>query len=56
MLIFRPSESLRVLTVLFGLSCLTDGLLNLGTVLCAVRIIRHQKPDCYETEFEERKN
>ena len=55
-LIFRPSESLRVLTVLFGLSCLTDGLLNLGTVLCAVRIIRHQKPDCYETEFEERKN
>lgn len=56
LLLFRPSESLRVMTVLFGLSCLADGVLNLGTVLCAVRIIRHQKPDCYETEFEERKN
>ena len=56
LLLFRPTESIRVMTVLFGLSCLADGVLNLGTVLCAVRIIRHQKPDCYETEFEERKN
>lgn len=54
-LIFRPTESIRVMTVLLGLSWLADGILNISTVLCAVRIIRHQKPDCYETEFEERK-
>ena len=54
-LIFRPTESTRIMTVLLGLSWLTDGILNISTVLCAVRIIRHQKPDCYETEFEERK-
>lgn len=54
-LIFRPAESLRVMTVLLGISLFTDGILNLSTALCAVRIVRHQKPDCYETEFEEKK-
>ena len=54
LLIFRPTESIRAMTVLLGLSWLVDGVLNISTVLCAVRIIRHQKPDTYETEFEER--
>lgn len=54
-LIFRPAESIRIMTVLLGISLFTDGVLNLSTALCAVRIVRHQKPDCYETEFEEKK-
>ena len=54
LLIFRPAESVRVMTVILGLSWLMDGILNISTVLCAVRIIRHQKPDIYESEFEER--
>lgn len=54
-LIFRPAESIRIMTVLLGISLFTDGVLNISTALCAVRIIRHQKPDCYETEFEEKK-
>ena len=54
-LVFRPMTGVRALTALMGLSLLCDGVLNLSTALCAVRIVRHQKPDCYETEFEEKK-
>ncbi len=52
-LIFRPAESLRIMTVLLGISLFADGVLNISTALCAVRIVRHQKPDCYEAEFRE---
>ena len=52
-LIFRPAESLRIMTVLLGISLFADGVLNISTALCAVRIVRHQKPDCYEAEFSE---
>lgn len=39
LLMLRPSESARVLLVLFGLSLLTEGLLNLITVLTVVRMM-----------------
>lgn len=51
LLIFRPSESAGVLTVLFGICLLAEGILNLITVLAAVRIIRHQKPDMIDAEY-----
>lgn len=44
-LIVRPSESAGVLVILFGVCLLAEGILNLITVLAAVRIIRHQQPD-----------
>lgn len=43
-LLFRPEEG-SVLTVLLGISLLSEGILNLGTVLTAVKIIKHQQPD-----------
>ncbi len=44
-LIFRPSESAKILIMLSGISLLAEGILNLVTVLTAVRIVRHQQPD-----------
>jgi uncharacterized membrane protein HdeD (DUF308 family) len=57
LLVFHPTESARMLTVLLGVSLLSEGILNLITVLTAVKIIRHQQPDTIEVEYyEERKD
>ena len=47
-LIIRPSESAGILAILFGICLLAEGILNLITVLVAVRIIKHQYPDQME--------
>ena len=49
---FRPTKSAQILTVLLGVSMLSEGALNLGVALCAVKIIRHQRPDVIECEYE----
>lgn len=51
LLILRPSESMEILMMLVGLSLLAEGILNLITVLAAVRIIRHQRPDQIDIEY-----
>ncbi len=58
-LIFRPMQSVHVMMILLGIALLVEGILNLTTVLTAVKIIRHQKadePDAIEVKFEERKD
>lgn len=55
-LLFRPEEG-SVLTTLLGISLLSEGILNFGTVLTAVKIIKYQQPD--ETDvvyYEERED
>lgn len=42
-LLFRPDESMRAMTVLFGVSLMVEGILNISTVLTAVKIIRNQR-------------
>ena len=54
LLIFRPSESVSMMTILFGLSLLSEGLLNLSTALTAVKIVKNQQPDIIEGDFEEK--
>lgn len=44
-LIFYPCEGTEFLMMLLGICLLAEGILNLVTVLTAVRIIRHQQPD-----------
>ncbi len=44
-LIARPSESSRILAILVGIGMLCEGVLNVGTMLTAVKIIKHQRPD-----------
>ncbi len=45
LLIIRPAQAARVLTVFLGISVLADGILNLIVALLAVKIIDHQLPD-----------
>lgn len=44
-LVFRPTQSASVLVTLFGIALLAEGILNLITVLSAVKIVKHQQPD-----------
>lgn len=53
LLIFRPGDSRNILTILLGIALLGEGLLNLATVVTAVKIIRHQQPDIVEVDFYE---
>lgn len=50
-LIFYPSESVRALTWVLGLSLLVEGVLNLCVALCAIKIIEHQRPDTIDAEI-----
>lgn len=53
LLVFRPGESGRVLTIMLGISLLAEGVLNLCVVISTVKIIRHQQPDAVECDFKE---
>ena len=56
-LIVRPSESSHILTVLIGSSMLCEGILNIGTMITAVKIVKHQQPDVIEVHcYEERED
>ena len=48
LLLVRPSESIPVIIVLMGISLLAEGILNLSTVITAVKIVRNQQPDYIE--------
>jgi uncharacterized membrane protein HdeD (DUF308 family) len=52
-LVFRPTESSRVLIMLFGAALIADGLLNFSVALCMVKIIKHQVPDTLEADCNE---
>lgn len=54
LLIFNPVKSSEALVILFGITILIEGLLNLATVLLTVKIIDHQKPDVIDVEYIEK--
>ncbi len=54
-LMFRPGESSNVISVILGISLLCDGILNFSTVITAVKIVKNQKPDVIEIDYEEGK-
>ncbi len=51
MLTIRPWESARMLTVLLGISLLSDGVLNLCVAISTVKIIKNQYPDVIEADY-----
>ena len=51
LLVFRPSESIQIIMILFGIALITEGALNLITILTAVKIIRHQMPEVIDAEY-----
>ncbi len=52
-LIFNSVIGAKILTVLLGVSLLSEGILNLCTVVSTVRIIKNQHPDVIKAEFYE---
>ena len=44
-LLFHPGEGTKVLTQLLGISLMADGIMNIGTILLAVRLFRRNGPD-----------
>ena len=50
-LIFRPWESVMLLTVLLGAALLAEGVLNLCVAVSTVKIVKNQRPDVIETEY-----
>lgn len=55
LLLFRPGEGSRLLMVVLGITLLAEGILNFSTMLTAVKIIKHQRPDVIEAEYYEDK-
>lgn len=51
LLVFRPWESVQVLTALLGAALLAEGVLNLCVALSTVKIVKNQRPDVIETEY-----
>lgn len=51
LLLLYPTQSTKAMTVFVGISLICEALLNLCTVLCTVKIVKNQKPDCLDAEF-----
>lgn len=45
LLVIRPSEAVRALMVLMGISLILDGVLNMCVAWLCVKIVRNQRPD-----------
>ena len=53
LLVFNPTEGSLVIMRLVGVALMAEGIMNLVTVLTAVKIIRHQKKDVLEGAYRE---
>ena len=52
LLMLRPMQSARALTVLLGIGMMLEGVLNLCVALFGIKIIRHQRVDGAECRVE----
>lgn len=50
-LMFRPGEGSRLLMIILGITLVCEGILNICTMITAVKIIKHQMPDTIEADF-----
>lgn len=53
LLVIRPWEGAQIVMLLLGIALLTEGVLNLVTILTTVKIIRRQVPAVIDVEFED---
>lgn len=53
LLIFRPWQSVQLMTMVLGASLLAEGILSLCVALSTVKIVDHQQPDVIETDYVE---
>ncbi len=54
--IFSSLGNWSVMSVMLGLAFLFEGILNICTVITAVKIIRNQRPDVIEIDYTERED
>lgn len=52
-LIFHPSEVMKIVMILLGTALLTEGILNISVAISWVKIIKHQLPDVIDVEINE---
>ncbi len=52
-LTFCPAAGTEALLVLIGFSLLLDGILNLSVAICAVKVVKNQRPDTIDVEYHE---
>lgn len=52
LLIFRPGDSSRLIAIITGATLIAEAVMNVITVILAVKIINHQQPDVIEIEIE----
>lgn len=52
LVVLCPMLAIEVGKLLLGISCITEGLLNLSVALSMVKIINHQQPDIIDIEIE----
>ena len=52
-LLIYPEKGAKLMVILLGISLLCDGLLNLITILLAVKITKNQRPDVIEINIDE---
>ena len=46
-----PASTTKILTVLLGISLLSEGILNLCVAVSTVKIVKHQYPDVIDADF-----
>lgn len=53
LLVFRPSQSIRVITMILGVSLFAEGILNFSVAISLVKIIKNQKPEIIDADYSE---
>lgn len=52
-LLVHSSEGSNILAIILGLTLLSEGILNLSTMITAVKIIKHQRPNIIDADYYE---
>jgi len=55
-LVFMPFKNAKALTILLGVTLITEGILNLFVAITTVKIIKHQYPDFIDVDYFEKED
>lgn len=55
-LVFMPFKNIKALSILLGVTLITEGILNLFVAITTVKIVKHQYPDFIDVDFFEKED
>lgn len=55
-LVFMPFKNAKALTILLGVTLITEGILNLFVAITTVKIVKHQYPDFIDVDYFEKED